>query len=89
MVKTKEGYGNLFLKQIDKQILVYSVNSNWKETTEEYNNEKIKFYNPGDNKFENAANERQEKLWNKKKEKQIAFAKEDPERDKSRNSLKW
>ena len=44
MVKTKEGYGNLFLKQIDKQILVYSVNSNWKETTEEYNNEKIKFY---------------------------------------------
>ncbi len=44
MVKAKEGYGNLFLKQIDKQILVYSVNSNWKETTEEYNNEKIKFY---------------------------------------------
>ena len=34
-----------------------------------YMNEKIKFYNPGDNKFENAANERQEKLWNKKKEK--------------------
>ena len=44
MVKAKEGYGNLFLKQIDKQILVYSVSSNWKETTEEYNNEKIKFY---------------------------------------------
>ena len=44
MVKAKEGYGNLFLKQIDKQILVYSVSSNWKEITEEYNNEKIKFY---------------------------------------------
>ena len=44
LVKVKKGYGNLFLKQIDKQILVYSVSSNWQGTTEEYNNEKLNFY---------------------------------------------
>ena len=44
LVKAKKGYGNLFLKQIDKQILVYSVSSNWQGTTEEYNNEKLNFY---------------------------------------------
>jgi len=32
------------LKQIDKQILVYSVSSNWQKTTEKCNNEKLNFY---------------------------------------------
>ena len=44
MVKAKEEHGDLFLKQIDKQILVYSVSTDREKISEEYQKKKIKFY---------------------------------------------
>ena len=44
IAKAKKGYGDAFLKQIDNQILVYSVVSSSSILTEEENQERIKIY---------------------------------------------
>ena len=44
IAKAKKGYGDAFLKQIDNQILVYSVVSSGSVLTEEENQERIKIY---------------------------------------------
>ena len=44
LAKAKKGYGDAFLKQIDNQILVYSVVSSGSILTDEKNQERIKIY---------------------------------------------
>ena len=44
LAKAKKGYGDAFLKQIDNQILVYSVVSSGSILTDEENQERIKIY---------------------------------------------
>jgi len=44
LAKAKKGYGDAFLKQIDNQILVYSVVSSGSVLTDEKNQERIKIY---------------------------------------------
>lgn len=44
LAKAKKGYGDAFLKQIDNQILVYSVVSSGSVLTDEKNQKRIKIY---------------------------------------------
>ena len=44
LAEAKKGYGDAFLKQIDNQILVYSVVSSGSVLTDEKNQERIKIY---------------------------------------------